>query len=204
LAEVAKNQRRARGASRGLMPTPHVRIPYHGVRRNVFLTHPPLGRFHVDLAEHSHHLTQRSGAFKIEDACCFIALPALGASRILLTGNYLGAAGSGIVLVPLWKGFGLDGRRPNTRTGLYKARRSRCGDLFRPGTSSRPQRATWGSGRWNDCPMGQGQRVLQPVALRRDSSEWDGLTVRQSRLSATARRRGVSPRPARRPLGRNS
>jgi hypothetical protein len=68
-----------------------VRTEHQDVLGCMFLTHPPLCRFRVDVAEHP--ITRGLGAsFEVEDEPYFIELRDPGASRILLTAAFGAAA----------------------------------------------------------------------------------------------------------------
>jgi type 1 glutamine amidotransferase len=66
-----------------------VKTEHHAVLGSYFLTHPPLCRFRVDVADTDHPLTRGLGAwFEVEDEPYFIELQDPGATRILLTADY--------------------------------------------------------------------------------------------------------------------
>jgi type 1 glutamine amidotransferase len=69
-----------------------VRTDHHRVLGSMFLTHPPLCRFRVDVADTAHPLTHGIEAFDVEDEPYFIQLDEPDACRILLTANYGEAA----------------------------------------------------------------------------------------------------------------
>src|SRR5580658_5624725 len=64
-----------------------VKTEHHAVLGSYFLTHPPLCKFRVDVAEHP--LTKGLGAsFEVEDEPYFIELQDPAATQILLTADY--------------------------------------------------------------------------------------------------------------------
>jgi type 1 glutamine amidotransferase len=66
-----------------------VKTEHHGVLGSMFLTHPPLCRFRVDVADTDHPVTRGIGpSFEVEDEPYFIELQDPGSTRILLTAEY--------------------------------------------------------------------------------------------------------------------
>ena len=64
-----------------------VKTGHHAVLGSMFLTHPPLCKFRVDVIDHP--LTRGIGtSFEVEDEPYFIELQDPGLTRILLTANY--------------------------------------------------------------------------------------------------------------------
>jgi len=64
-----------------------VKTEHHAVLGSMFLTHPPLCRFRVDVTDHP--LTQGIGRlFEVEDEPYFIELQNPGSTQILLTADY--------------------------------------------------------------------------------------------------------------------
>jgi type 1 glutamine amidotransferase len=64
-----------------------VKAEHHALLGGYFLTHPPICRFRVDVAEHP--LTSGVGlSFEVEDEPYFVELQAPAATRILLTAEY--------------------------------------------------------------------------------------------------------------------
>ena len=66
-----------------------VKTEHHALLGSMFLTHPPLCRFRVDVRDTGHALTQGlNSSFDIEDEPYFIELQDPASSRILLTADY--------------------------------------------------------------------------------------------------------------------
>jgi type 1 glutamine amidotransferase len=66
-----------------------VKTEHHALLGSYFLTHPPICRFRVDVADPGHPLTQGLGtSFEVEDEPYFIELQDPGSTRILLTAAY--------------------------------------------------------------------------------------------------------------------
>jgi type 1 glutamine amidotransferase len=77
-----------------------VKTDHHAVLGSMFLTHPPICRIRVDVAEHA--LTAEIGsAFEVEDEPYFIELQDPGSTQVLLTADY-GAAGAWPVVGELY------------------------------------------------------------------------------------------------------
>ena len=71
-----------------------VKTEHHGLLGGRFLTHPPICRFRVDVADRDHPLTRGLPAsFEVEDEPYFVELQDPGATRVLLTAEY----GAGVV-----------------------------------------------------------------------------------------------------------
>lgn len=68
---------------RRTVPTAH-----HDLLGCMFLTHPPFGRFRVDVADGAHPLTQGIAAFEVEDEPYFVALRDPANTRVLLTADF--------------------------------------------------------------------------------------------------------------------
>ncbi|HWD58577.1 MAG TPA: ThuA domain-containing protein [Stellaceae bacterium] len=72
-----------------------VKTEHHAVLGSMFLTHPPIREFRVDVADRHSPLTQGLGAsFTVEDEPYFIELQDPGATQILLTAEYGASAAS--------------------------------------------------------------------------------------------------------------
>lgn len=70
-----------------------VKTDHHALLGGMFLTHPPLCRFHVDVRDTVHPLTRGLGTgFDVEDEPYFVELQAPADTRILLTADYGSAA----------------------------------------------------------------------------------------------------------------
>ena len=70
-----------------------VKTEHHTLLGNRFLTHPPLCKFRVDVADRDHPLTRGlGGSFEVEDEPYFIELQDAPATQILLTADYGAAA----------------------------------------------------------------------------------------------------------------
>ena len=66
-----------------------VKTEHHALLGAFFLTHPPLRRFRVDVADTGHPLTQGLGAsFEVEDEPYFVELQDPASTRVLLTADY--------------------------------------------------------------------------------------------------------------------
>lgn len=66
-----------------------VKAEHHALLGSFFLTHPPLRRIRVDVADTGHPLTQGLGAsFEVEDEPYFIELQDPDSTQILLTAEY--------------------------------------------------------------------------------------------------------------------
>jgi type 1 glutamine amidotransferase len=79
-----------------------VKTEHHALLGSMFLTHPPLCRFRVDVSDRDHPLTQGVGSsFEVEDEPYFIELQDPRSTRILLTADY-GPAGVSPVVGPLY------------------------------------------------------------------------------------------------------
>lgn len=66
-----------------------VKTEHHALLGSMFLTHPPLCRFRVDVRDPDHPLTRGlGGSFDVEDEPYFIELQDPGSTRILLTADY--------------------------------------------------------------------------------------------------------------------
>lgn len=75
-----------------------VRTEHHTLLGSMFLTHPPLCKFRVDVRDADHPLTQGLGkSFEVQDEPYFIEMQAPASARILLTAEYGSAAVSPIV-----------------------------------------------------------------------------------------------------------
>jgi uncharacterized protein len=84
----------------GLRQRRTVKTDHHAVLGSMFLTHPPICRIRVDVAEHK--LTAGiGGSFEVEDEPYFIELQDPGSARVLLTADY-GAAGAWPVVGQLY------------------------------------------------------------------------------------------------------
>ena len=71
----------------GLRQRRTVKSEHHALLGGFFLTHPPLCRFRVDVADHA--LTQGAGdSFEVEDEPYYVELQDPGSARILLTAVY--------------------------------------------------------------------------------------------------------------------
>ena len=66
-----------------------VKTEHHALLGSMFLTHPPLCKFHVDVRDTDNPLTRGlGGSFDVEDEPYFIELQDPGSTRILLTADY--------------------------------------------------------------------------------------------------------------------
>jgi hypothetical protein len=66
-----------------------VKTEHHALLGSYFLTHPPIGKIHVDVAAGDDRLTRGLGAsFDVEDEPYFIELQDPASTRILLTADY--------------------------------------------------------------------------------------------------------------------
>jgi type 1 glutamine amidotransferase len=66
-----------------------VKTEHHALLGSYFLTHPPICKIHVDVADRDHRLTRGLGAsFDVEDEPYFIELQDPASTRILLTADY--------------------------------------------------------------------------------------------------------------------
>jgi type 1 glutamine amidotransferase len=66
-----------------------VKTRHHALLGSLFLIHPPLCRFRVDVRDTGHPLTQGLGSsFEVEDEPYFIELQDPGSTQILLTADY--------------------------------------------------------------------------------------------------------------------
>jgi type 1 glutamine amidotransferase len=66
-----------------------VKTEHHALLGSYFLTHPPICKIHVDVADRDHRLTRGLGAsFDVEDEPYFIELQHPASTRILLTADY--------------------------------------------------------------------------------------------------------------------
>jgi len=84
----------------GLRQRRTVKTAHHAVLGSMFLTHPPICRIRVDVAEHP--LTAGiGGSFEVEDEPYFIELQDPSTTRVLLTADY-GAAGAWPVVDQLY------------------------------------------------------------------------------------------------------
>ena len=79
-----------------------VRSAHHALLGGMFLTHPPLCRFRVDVVPGDHPVTHGLGpSFEVEDEPYFVELLDPGSTHILLTADY-GAAAVSDVVRPLY------------------------------------------------------------------------------------------------------
>ncbi len=90
---------------RRTIPTAH-----HDLLGCMFLTHPPYGRFRVDVADGSHPVTSGISSFEVEDEPYFIALRDPGASQVLLTADFGGMPSEVSALYGADASLGADGR----------------------------------------------------------------------------------------------
>ena len=82
----------------GVRPRRTVKTEHHALLGSMFLTHPPLCKFHVDVRDITHPLTQGlDSTFEVEDEPYFIELQDPASTHILLTANYGSAAVSSVV-----------------------------------------------------------------------------------------------------------
>ena len=82
----------------GVRPRRTVKTEHHALLGSMFLTHPPLCKFHVDVRDITHPLTQGlDSTFEVEDEPYFIVLQDPASTHILLTANYGSAAVSSVV-----------------------------------------------------------------------------------------------------------
>ncbi|HVZ09095.1 ThuA domain-containing protein [Rhodopila sp.] len=89
----------------GLRQRRTVRMPHHALLGSLFLTHPPLCRFQVDVADGGHPVTQGlSASFVVEDEPYFIALQDPASVHLLLTATYTDAAATSPAVGPLYGG----------------------------------------------------------------------------------------------------
>jgi uncharacterized protein len=66
-----------------------VKTDHHALLGSMFLTHPPIRRFRVDVRDTAHPVTRGLGAsFEVEDEPYFIELQDPASTRILLTADY--------------------------------------------------------------------------------------------------------------------
>jgi type 1 glutamine amidotransferase len=66
-----------------------VKMDHHALLGGMFLTHPPIRRFRVDVADAEHPLTRGLGSsFEVEDEPYFVELQEPGATHVLLTAEY--------------------------------------------------------------------------------------------------------------------
>lgn len=78
-----------------------VKTAHHALLGGFFLTHPPLCRFRVDVADALHPVTRGVAAFEVDDEPYFVELQDPASTRILLTATYGDAAISDSV-VPMY------------------------------------------------------------------------------------------------------
>ena len=82
----------------GVRPRRTVKTEHHALLGSMFLTHPPLCKFRVDVRDATHPLTDGLGTyFEIEDEPYFIELQDPASTHILLTANYGTTAVSSVV-----------------------------------------------------------------------------------------------------------
>jgi uncharacterized protein len=66
-----------------------VKMDHHALLGGMFLTHPPIRRFRVDVADAEHPVTHGLGtSFEVEDEPYFVELQEPDATRVLLTAEY--------------------------------------------------------------------------------------------------------------------
>lgn len=66
-----------------------VKMEHHALLGGYFLTHPPIGKFRVDVRDTDHPLTRGVGSsFEVEDEPYFVELQQPAATQILLTAEY--------------------------------------------------------------------------------------------------------------------
>ena len=86
----------------GLRQRRTVKSPHHALLGGMFLTHPPLCKFRIDVADPAHPLTRGlGGSFEIEDEPYFVELQDPGSVRVLLTAKF-GAAAVSDSVVPMY------------------------------------------------------------------------------------------------------
>jgi uncharacterized protein len=70
-----------------------VKTEHHALLGSMFLTHPPICRIDVDVADRDHPITRGvGGSFTVDDEPYFIEVQDPGSTRFLLTANYVEAA----------------------------------------------------------------------------------------------------------------
>jgi type 1 glutamine amidotransferase len=66
-----------------------VKSAHHALLGSYFLTHPPIRKFRVDVADRDHPITRGIGAsFEVDDEPYFVELQDPGSTRVLLTAEY--------------------------------------------------------------------------------------------------------------------
>jgi len=78
-----------------------VKTEHHALLGGMFLTHPPLCRFRVDVADGNHPVTRGVTPFEVDDEPYFVELQDPASTHILLTAEY-GAAAISDSVVPMY------------------------------------------------------------------------------------------------------